>query len=276
MQIYSFCLPPLKLSSTDINGLNTNVIKYVKSEISLVLVNLYSRSLNQGLFPKQAKTSKIIPLYKKNCDLDPGNYRGISLIEVFGKILEKLVFNRLYSYLEKNKLIYDLQFGFRRKLGVDICLINLVNRLSEAFNSQEIGSVLSLDCMKAFDMVDWQVLFQKLSNLGVRGSYLSFFKSYFEGRESKIFVNGVFCKDVCKLRRGVCQGSCLGPLLFLIYINDLPNAVQILACLLFADDNQLVSSADSWQNLANKINTELKNVICWYAANKLPILTKRR
>ena len=258
-------------SSTDVNGLNTNVVKYVKSEISNVLSNLFTRSLNQGLFPSQAKTSKIIPLYKKNCDLELGNYRGISLIETFGKILEKLVFNRLYSYLEKNKLIYDLQYGFRRKLGVDICLINLVNRISEAFNSHEIGSVLSLDCMKAFDMVSWPVLFHKLSNLGVRGNYLKFFESYFHGRESKICVNGILCKDVCRLRRGVCQGSCLGPLLFLIYINDLPNAVQILSCLLFADDNQLVSSADNWQDLSNKINAEIKNVIQWYAANKLPI-----
>ena len=258
-------------SSTDVNGLNSNVIKYVKLEISPVLASLFSRSLNEGLFPKQSKISKIIPLYKKNCELELGNYRGISLIETFGKILEKLVFNRLYSYLEKNKLIYDLQYGFRKKLGVDICLINLVNRLSEAFNNHEIGSVLSLDCMKAFDMVSWDILFHKLSNLGVRGNHLKFFRSYFQGRESKICVNGILCKDVCKLRRGVCQGSCLGPLLFLIYINDLPNAVQILSCLLFADDNQLVSSADNWQNLANKINSELKNVICWYAANKLPI-----
>ena len=258
-------------SSTDINGLNSNVLKYVKNEISYILSDLYSRSISQGMFPDQAKISKIIPLHKKNCELELGNYRGISLIESFGKILEKLVYNRLYSYLEKNKLIYDLQYGFRKRLGVDICLVNLLNRLSEAFNNQEIGSVLSLDCMKAFDMVSWPVLFEKLNNLGVRGNNLRFFKSYFEGRGSKVCVNGILCKDICRLKRGVCQGSCLGPLLFLIYINDLPNAVQILKCLLFADDNQLLSSASNWLDISNKINAELKNVIRWYAVNKLPV-----
>ena len=258
--------------STDINGLNTDILKHVKLELSYVLAWLFSRSFLIGHFPTQSKISKIIPLYKnKNDELDLNNYRGISLIETVGKVLEKLMHKRLYSYLEKNKLLYELQYGFRKQLGVDICLIKLLNKLSEAFNSQRISAVLSLDCMKAFDMVSWPILFYKLSHMGVRGPALSFFKSYFQDRSSKICVNDVLCEGVCKLKRGVCQGSCLGPLLFLIYINDLPNAVKILSSILFADDNQLVASAERWEDLVNNINLELKNVVDWYVCNLLPI-----
>ena len=157
------------------------------------------------------KLSKIVPIFKKGDPLDCANYRGICLIENCGKVLEKIVQIRLYGYLESNKLIYKNQYGFRRKCGTDHCVLNLVNEISKAFNDDQMSSVLSLDVQKAFDIINWDILFQKLEHYSIKNGALRWFQSYFSNRTSQVSVNGVLGSTICSLMRGVCQGSCLGP-----------------------------------------------------------------
>ena len=258
--------------SVDINGISMNILKKCKSELSIVLANLFTKSLRSGVVPSQMKLSKIVPIFKKGDPLDCANYRGICLIENCGKILEKIVQTRLYGYLEKNNLIYKNQYGFRRRTGTDHCVLNIVNEISKSFNDGQMSSVLSLDVQKAFDIINWDILFYKLNHYGVKNGALRWFQSYFSNRTSQVSVNGVLGTTICSLLRGVCQGSCLGPLLFLIYINDLPNCLTgTSVSVLFADDNQVVNKASDIGTLSDKINLDIKTLVNWYCLNKLPI-----
>ena len=258
--------------SVDINGISMNILKKCKNELSVVLANLFTKSFRSGVVPSQMKLSKIVPIFKKGDPLDCANYRGICLIENCGKVLEKIVQIRLYGYLEKNKLIYKNQYGFRRKTGTSHCVLNLINDISKAFNDDQMSSVLSLDVQKAFDIINWDILFAKLEHYGIKNGALRWFQSYFQNRTSQVSVNGILGSIICSLKRGVCQGSCLGPLLFLLYINDLPNCLTgTSASTLFADDNQVFNRASDIVTLANNINLDIKNLVNWYVLNKLPI-----
>ena len=249
-----------------------NVLKKCKIELSAVLANLFSKSFRSGVVPSQMKSSRIVPIYKNKGDpLDCANYRGICLIEVVGKVLEKIVQQRLYAYLETNKLIYKGQYGFRKSTGTDHCILSIINKISKAFNDDQMASVLSLDVQKAFDIVNWNILFKKLEHYGIKGRAHRWLQSYFTNRTSQVTVNGINGKTICSLLRGVCQGSCLGPLLFLIFINDLPNCLTEASSVLFADDNQVFSQAADINTLSTKINSEIKNLVYWYALNRLPI-----
>ena len=257
--------------SVDINGMSVNVLKKCRNELSGVLSVLFSRSLKEGFVPDQMKKSRIVPIFKKNDPTDCSNYRGITMIECVGKVLEKIVAKRLYHYMESNNLLYRNQFGFRRKTGTDHCLIEIINMISKSFNDAEIASILSLDVQKAFDIVDWEILFDKLEFYGITANASAWFRSYFTNRTSQVTVNGITGKNVCLLLRGVCQGSVLGPLLFLIFINDLPNCLSDSKSILFADDNQIYNSDKDIFRLAEKINKEIAHLVAWYSCNRLPI-----
>ena len=128
-----------------------------------------------------------------------------------------------------------------------------------------------LDIRKCFDMIDHEILFAKLSNAGVRGVALNWFKSYFAGRKQRVHVNGISSDNLCDILIGVLQGSILGVLLFLVFINDIGNATELLLSYLYADDNTCLCSADNLQDLQNITNSELNKLINWYNANKLLI-----
>ena len=257
--------------SKDINGLSMFVCKQIKDNILDVLVYLFNLSFTNGYVPCQFKTSRTVPIPKKGDITLPSNYRGISLIETISKIIEKLMHTRLYNYFTYNNLFYHRQYGFRRKTGTDHCLIDIINLISENMATSNVSSVLSLDVMKAFDVVDWQILFHKLWHYGIRGRALAWFRSYFQGRRQRICCNGIIGRAVATLLRGVLQGSILGTLLFLIFINDLPQSLRKLISLLFADDNQLFNAAADILTLAEEVNDDLKRVVAWYLCNRLPI-----
>lgn len=198
------------------------------------------------------------------------NYRPISLLPIFSKILEKLMYDRIVSFFTKYNVINKFQFGFRKNHSTFMALITLMDKLRNSLDEGNFAIGIFLDFQKAFDTVNHDILLKKLSNYGIRGIVLEWFHSYLSERTQIVTYNGV--KSDCKyISCGVPQGSILGPLLFLVYINDLPSVSNLFLPILFADDTNLFCSGKNLDTLVYKINCELPKIHHWVMANKLSL-----
>ena len=252
------------------NSIPIKLLKILSPHISSPLSQIINDSFSSGIFPEKLQHAKVIPLFKKGCPMTVSNYRPISLLSVFSKISEKLMYKRLYNFLEIHKILYNLQFGFRPSHSVNHALISLTESIKNTLDNKAFGCGIFLDLQKAFDTVNHQILLKKLEHYGIRGTALAWFSSYLSNRKQYASVNGHNSNHldvVC----GVPQGSVLGPLLFLIYINDLPNSSDKLSYYLFADDTNIYFESDSLSQLQKIVNKELKQVKKWLDANKLAL-----
>ena len=179
-----------------------------------------------GIFPDLCKVAKVIPVFKKDDPLNCLNYRPISLLPVFSKIFEKVIYKRMYEYLEKNKLIYNCQFGFRANHSTNHALISMTEKLKTLLDSKHIVAGVYIDLEKAFDTVNHEILCDKLNYYGLRGKINQLIKSFLSNREQFVYING-YESPKEKVTYGVPQGSTVGPLLFLLYINDLRFKIYI-------------------------------------------------
>jgi hypothetical protein len=226
-------------------------------------------SLSTGVVPSQLKIAKVIPIFKSGDQAALDNYRPISLLSNFSKILEKVVGNRLTSYLENNELLSPSQFGFRKGRSTMHPLVHFMNTVSTALNKKHHSIAIFCDLRKAFDTVDHEILLKKLKKMGVGGVELEWFRNYLCDRKQFVFIDGN-CSPLLSILLGVPQGSILGPLLFLIYINDLPLASELLSSL-FADDTMLLKSGPNIEELTTLVNTEFQKVVQYFRANKLAL-----
>ena len=229
-------------------------LKIPSEYIAVPLCDIVNKSFSGGIFPDMMKLAKVIPLYKKNSPEVPSNYRPISLLSVFSKIVEKLMHKRLYSFLEKYDILHSLKFGFCTKHSTLHALISLTESVD-----QTVGCGVFIDLQKAFDTVNHSILLQKLQHYGVRGTALNWFSSYLTDRKQYVSVNG-HTSDHLRITCGVPQGSVLGPLLFLIYINDLPNVSKFLTFFLFSDDTNIYFKPHDLIHLQKIMNRELRKV----------------
>ena len=259
--------------STGPNSIPPKILK----QISTILINpislICNKSFSSGIYPDILKISKVIPIFKKDSRLDVENYRPISLISNIDKIIEKLVFARLYNFLEVNKSLYKLQFGFRNKHSTNHALLSMIQQIQDALDNNNIAIGVFVDFKKAFDTVNHKILLRKLFHYGVRSVANSWFDSYLSNRKQFVSINGVD-STLESIEHGVPQGSVLGPLLFLIYINDLHECIHNSTVRHFADDTNLlyiIKKKERNRNVYRKLNTDLKALKNWLLANKISL-----
>ena len=258
------------------SGIPLSLIKIAASHICSPLSYIFNESLSSGTFPDALKLSKIIPLYKGGASYDLSNYRPISLLSPFSKILEKLMYKRLLTFLDLNDTLFKYQFGFRKKHSTSLALIEIIDHMLNALDKGLYVCGVFVDLSKAFDTVDHSILLSKLSTYGVRGVAWSWFKSYLISRPQYVDLKGV-TSSVTHSKCGVPQGSILGPLLFLIYMNDIANCSEVLSFRLFADDTNIFMDGKNSTDIEQIINPELDKLANWLNANKLSLnLTKSK
>ena len=234
------------------------------------LTALFNLSLQTITFPSIWKTAKVIPVFKKGDKQNTSNYRPISIPPTISKILEKAVHTQFYAYLTENNLISPNQFGFRLKSSTVTAASQLSDQILHYMDNN--GAVF-LDLAKAFDTVNHKILLQKLSNYGIDDAAKAWFTSYLTNRKQVTSCNDV-CSKVAPVSTGVVQGSILGPLLFVIDMNDLPNVFQFRQFTLYADDTVLYLAYKSIVDLQSKINADLRRLCKWLRANQLTLNVK--
>ena len=245
------------------------MIKKLISSIATPLYHIFTKSFECGVIPSQLKIAKVVPIFKSGDKTNPSNYRPISLLPNFSKILEKLMSNRLSSFLENNNLFSPKQFGFRKNHSTVHPLMHFINTLSKANNKKLYTIAIFCDLQKAFDTVDFSILLNKLENLGVRGMELEWFRNYLSNRKQFVSLNNIN-SSLMEIILGVPQGSVLGPLLFLIYINDIQLHTE-LETSLFADDTALLKSHSNLSILAENVNKEFQKVVTFFRSHKLAL-----
>ena len=251
----------LENKSTGPASIPVKLLKLIPDLIIIPLCKLINLSFVSGTFPDPLKIVKVRPIHKNGSTQDMNNYRPISLLSIFDKIMEKIMHNRLYHFLEVNNILYSKQFGFRKNNSTVNALIKITEKIKESIDKGKYGCGIFIDLRKAFDTVNHEILLFKMEHYGIRGSTLQWFKSYLHERKQYVYINGE-CSELKPISCGVPQGSVLGPLLFLIYINDLPNISKKLDLYLFADDTNIYYEDQSLANLEKKVNKELKTYIC--------------
>ena len=207
--------------------------------------------------------------FKKGSKTEAKNYRPISLLPLVSKIIEKIIHNQTESFLEKHEIIYKYQSGFRKNHSTNSCLSYLSNKIQKGFEEGNLTGMILIDLQKAFDTIDHEILLCKMKYLGFTESAINWFRSYLANRTFVVHVNGEY-SNPGNLTCGVPQGSILGPLLFLLYVNDMPQAVSC-DLLLYADDSCLVFTDKNFDNIENQLNKNFNSLCDWFVDNKLSI-----
>ena len=250
--------------------IHSSIIKENSILLSQPICIIFNNIVTQGLYPDHLKIACITALFKSGDKLNPNNYRPISSLSTLNKIFEKLLYARLSNYFEQNDLFVDNQYGFRKNKSTSDAVNDFLNNAYESINDKKFLGAVFLDLSKAFDTVPHDILLRKLEHYGVRGVALRLFESYLSNRKQFVAADGVQSSTL-NVTIGVPQGSVLGPLLFLVYINDLPRSTTKLKSILFADDTTLYTSHENALNLANTLSEELLKVSKWLIDNCLTL-----
>jgi hypothetical protein len=233
-------------------------------------VHLVNLSLSEGIFPDELKLARVAPIYKSGDPKLINNYRPISVLPFFSKIFEKIIYSRLITFINKHNLIYRYQFGFRHQYSTLLALVTLVDRIITGISNSEITLGTCLDFSKAFDTVDHKILLKKLEVYGIRGIAHKLIKSYLDNRKQYVIFNS--CSSTLKtINCGVPQGSIIGPLLFILYINDMAYVSDKVFPIFYADDSNLFVKGINVENMVNVLNCELSKIYDWLNANKLSL-----
>jgi len=259
--------------STGWDEIPTSVIKASAEVIVKPITFLINQSFNTGIFPEHLKYAIIKPLHKHKDKTEVSNYRPIALLPVISKIFEKVFLARMLLFLDKNNILTPKQFGFRKNLSTETAIYSFVETVLQFLDKKfHVASVLC-DLSKAFDCVDHALLLRKLKFYGIVGNSSKWLSSYLQNRKQKVVCTDGAGKTHSStfqvIKRGVPQGSVLGPFLFLIYINDLPRTFSNAETVLFADDTTLVVADPNFDTLQMHITATLQEANDWFQANGL-------
>ena len=259
--------------SSDAFGLQQKIVLNDMDLLAPMFAHLVNCSLSAGTCPDKSKIARVIPVYKgKGENYLFTNYRPISLIPVFSKIIEKLIYNKIFQFLVRSETLFKSQYGFRKAHNTTHATLDFLQTVEAALKEDEYAVGVFIDLSKAFDTLDHDILLAKLDHYGIRGNLLSWLESYLTNRKQFVDMNGVK-SGLEDITVGVPQGSILGPLLFLIYINDLPAALNRLRPVMFADDTNLVIKGKNLADLEEALNSELASLNDYFKANKLKLNT---
>ena len=272
-------------NSCGIDAISTKLIKMIGDDIARPLTLIINQSLSTGVFPDKLKIAKV-PLYKKDDPHLVDNFRPISLLPAISKIFEKIVFNQVYAYFDRNKLLYTSQYGFRKLHSTELASLELVDRVRLDMYSGRMPLFIFLDLSKAFDTLDHSILPLKLTHYGLSQTAKRWFSSYLLGRRQLVDFNGTW-STLASTSTGVPQGSIIGPLLFIIYMNDIHVASDKFNAMIYADDTSLLRSLCSFNvsvqrnntnitELSSNINLELGNIQEWLNINRLSLNVQKK
>ena len=255
--------------ATGLDGISAKFVKDGSHIIACPLAHIINLSLIQGVVPDDLKTASVLPLYKKGDKTDVGNYRPISILNTLSKVFERIVYDQIEKYLHDKNLLYNFQSGFRKSFSTDTCLLYLTDYIRFNLDKGNCVGMILLDLQKAFDTVDHQILLAKLEMCGLGSDIVRWIRSYLSDRKQCVNVSGVLSSSA-KVTCGVPQGSILGPLLFILYINDMSGAVKN-KLLLYADDSAILVSGKNKAEIERLLSEDLNVVNLWLIDNKLSL-----
>ena len=237
------------------------MLKSVADQVSKPLAILFNRSISEGVFPNLWKLANVIPIYKKGDKTSVTNYRPVFLLSCCGKLLERIIFKHMYNFFLENNLLYKYQSGFLPKHSTTFQLVDIYHHICQSFDNKQFSCMVFCDISKAFDRVWHKGLLFKLRQNGIEGTLLKWLSNYLSNRSQKVVLQSATSSSK-QITAGVPQGSVLGPLLFLIYVNDITDSLLSLTRL-FADDSSFYYSASSISDIEGIINHDLNLISSW-------------
>ena len=259
--------------SSGIDNVCMRLLKLAAPIVCHPLAYICNLSLFTSHFPSKWKVAKVTPIYKDGDKSDVSNYRPISVLPILSKILERVVHDQLYEYLTRKNILHPCQSGFRSNHSTNTTLIDVTEYILNNMNEGKVTGAIFLDLKKAFDTVSHKLLLKKLNSYGITGNSLQWFKSYLEDRSQAVNINSTL-SDFRHINIGIPQGSILGPLLFIVFVNSLPDSVKS-KCVMYADDTTLLTSSSDPLTLETDLKRSLDMVANWFNSNQLTLNIKK-
>ena len=262
--------------SSGIDNIDNIILKELEEHLTRPLMLMFNNSLETGIFPEKMKIAKVAPLHKAKSKDETTNYRPISLLLTLSKLLEKIMYKRVYKFLTKTNQLYSGQYGFRKNHACDQAVGELVANITKGIEQRKLTAGVFLDLSKAFDTLEHSVIFKKLYRYGLRGQCLAWFKSYLADRKLLVScktadTGSIKTSRLHNINYGTAQGSRLGPLIFLIFCNDLQRHLMFLECIQFTDDTTLYITHDNISYIRFCLEHDLNTLQDWFLANKLTL-----
>ena len=260
---------------TTLNNIPIIVLKKVSHVLTPLIVTLFNESATEGIFPEKLKLGRVIPLHKNGPQDLVENFRPITTLSIFSKIFEKLVHKRMTSFIMKYNLLSDNQFGFTAGKSTSDAILKFLDNAYDSLNNNNYLLTIYLDFSRAFDTISHDILLRKLEHYGFRNEIHSWFKSFLCNRKQFVSI-GETESDIIETTLGVPQGSTLGPLAFLIYINDMHNCLPNMKIIHFADDSTMFMHYKKNNDCSSTVNDDLMALDSWLSANRLFLNIKKK